>query len=619
VETLVSRLNRPSGVYPGLSIAEIPASRERADVDTLSPEDVRLHVVAHALRRRYLLIAVVTLAIAGLAFAGASKLKPSYTATATVLVQPVPGTPLAPGTSNSTGAQLTVAMQTEAGLVNIPAVAALASTSAGSTLPATADHVGATVPSGTQIIAINYLAPTALRAREGANAFANAYLAYRGNVAETAKKANLASLSDQAKATDAALKKATIAAEADTNPRSYAAQQVQLYAARLATLNDNISTQEAVSTVPGSVLTAAALPTAPAGLSKTIVLAAGIIFGLIFGLLLAIWREWRDDRIHAGSEDEVRTAPVLTRLPQGAQRPVLISQGDGWDELYESYRRLRLAIVASGPTPRVVAVSSISGHLPSAVVTANLGVALQSAGFRTTVVAADLETPILEELLDVPVSPGLAEIFLAGSDVTEGVISPSGLRVIPRGANAGAARELYAGSRFEFLVAGLRDEADYVLISSPPASTADGDAVAAAADGVVLLVADQRTTHAEVSTVLHRYGRLGVKVLGVVAVPRPTRHALAPAGSRLRLTKRSAPEVAPLPGARLAAITRSPSAALPITAADEPLPGLDAELDPDLDADLDTDLDADLAEDADGTVSEKSRQSVLIPDADVDE
>jgi Mrp family chromosome partitioning ATPase len=545
-------------------------------------------------------IAIVTIVIAALAFAGAHKIKPSYSATATVLVQPVPGQPLAPGSATVTGAQLTVAMQTEAGLVNIPAVAKLAGAASHTTLPAPADHIGASVPSGTQIIAIKYTAPTAARARDGANAFAAAYLLYRGTSAETVKTATLATLSAQAKTTDADLKKATTAALASTDPRSYPAQQVQLDAARLATLNDNISTQTAVSTNPGSVLTAAPLPKKPAGISKTVILAAGIIFGLIFGLLLAIWREWRDDRIHAGSEDEVRNAPVLTRLPVGGSQPVLISQGDGWDVLYESYRRLRLAIVASGPTPRVVAVSSISGHLPSAVVTANLGIALQSAGFRTTIVAADLETPVLEELLDVPVSPGLAEIFLAGDDLTAGVISPSGLRVIPRGENAAAARELYAGSRFEFLVAGLRDEADYVLISSPPASTADGDAVAAAADGVVLLVADQRTTHAEVSTVLHRYGRLGVKVLGVVAVPRPTRHAL---GVKALPGKRSAPEVAALPGAaRPAAIERSSASSL-VGAEDEPLPGLDAEL----------------AEDAGESATEDSRESVLIPDADVDE
>jgi succinoglycan biosynthesis transport protein ExoP len=485
--------------------------------------------------------------------------------------------------------------------------------------------VSASVPSGTQIIAITYVAPTAARASQGANAFASAYLAYRANVADTAKKASLASLSDQAKTTDAALKKATIAAAASTDPRSYPAQQVQLYAARLATLNDNISTQEAVSTAPGSVLTAAVLPTSPGGISKTIILIAGLLFGLIAGVLLAIWREWRDDRIHASSEDEVRNAPILTRLPSGAQKPALISQGDGWDELYESYRRLRLAIVASGPTPRVVAVSAISGRLPSAVVTANLGIALQSAGFRTTVVAADLETPILEELLEVPVWPGLAEIFLAGDDVTAGVVSPSGLRVIPRGEHAAAARELYAGSRFEFLVAGLRDEADYVLISSPPASTADGDAVAAAADGVVLLVADQRTTHAEVSTVLHRYGRLGVRVLGIVAVPRPSRRVAGPLAGKLSRVKKSQPVAALPSSARPAAIEGLSGAGIPL--ADQPPPGLDAELDSDLSADLDADLesdlsadlDADLAEDADGTVSEKARESVLIPDADVDE
>jgi Mrp family chromosome partitioning ATPase len=253
----------------------------------------------------------------------------------------------------------------------------------------------------------------------------------------------------------------------------------------------------------------------------------------------------------------------------------------------------------------VVAVSAISGRLPSAVVTANLGVALQSAGFRTTVVAADLETPVLEELLDVPVSPGLAEIFLAGEDVTNGMLSPSGLRVIPRGENAEAARELYAGSRFEFLVAGLRDEADYVLVSSPPASTSDGDAVAAAADGVVLLIADQHTTHAEVSTVLHRYGRLGVKVLGVVAVPRPSRGgALASAVSKPGSGQRPAAEVGAVRGVdRPAAIEGAPTA---------PVVGSIAEQRPEQRPEEPT-------EDSDDAVDEDSRESVLIPDADVDE
>jgi succinoglycan biosynthesis transport protein ExoP len=581
-------------------------------VDTLSHEDVRLHVVAHALRRRYLLIAVVTLAIAGLAFGAAQQLKPTYTATATVLVRPVPGTPLSPNDATSSGAQLTVAMQTEAGLVNIPAVAALASANAHTTLPAKADHVSASVPSGTQIIAVKYAAPTAERARDGANGFAQAYLTYRANVANSSKNATLASLQAQAKTADAALKKASAEAANSSDSRSYAAQQVQLYAARLATLNDNISTQEAVSTAPGSVLTTATLPSRPSGLSKPLVVIAGLLLGLFAGLLVAIWREWRDDRIHAGAEDDVEGAPILTRLPQGAQTPALISDGEGWDVLFEAYRRLRLAVVASGPTPRVVAVSSISGSLPSAVVTANLGVALKSSGFRTTIVAADLETPILEELLDVPVSPGLAEIFLAGDDVTEGVQSPSGLRVIPRGENAAAARELYAGSRFEFLVSGLRDEADYVLISSPPASTADGDAVAAAADGVILLISDLRTTHAEVSTVLHRYGRLGVRVLGIVSVPRPHRQGVG-LPSPSRLTGHKPPEAPSLPATARPAAIEQPRPGSPV---------VDDEVEPlvDLGEDLGEDLDDEQPGEARTKSSaEASRESVLIPDADVDE
>jgi hypothetical protein len=150
------------------------------------------------------------------------------------------------------------------------------------------------------------------------------------------------------------------------------------------------------------------------------------------------------------------------------------------------------------------------------MVTANLALALHEAGFRTLVVAADLDTPVLERVLDVPVAPGLAEIFLRGDELPLEIESPYGVRVVPRGENASAARELYAGSRFEFLIAGLKSEADYVLISAPPATTADGDAVAAVADSVVLVGRDMVTTHAEVGSILHRYSRLGVSCLGLV-------------------------------------------------------------------------------------------------------
>ncbi|MGI8576925.1 MAG: Wzz/FepE/Etk N-terminal domain-containing protein [Nocardioidaceae bacterium] len=484
-------------------------------------DDGRALSVTSAVRRHIVWIIVITV-VAGLAAIGyAHSAKHPYTATAMLLPNPAIGNPLAPDTSASNGTQLTVAMQTEAGLVDTPAVSALASKSLGKPVPGPRDQVSATVPGNTQLIQVTYTSPTAAGARDGAQAFAKAFLQYRRYRAVTAQAATLSSLQQQARVTAASLQAASRDTVLNPNPTSIAAQQVQLFTARLSTLNDAISTAQAAGTAPGLVVTAATLPRSPSGLSPLIIVVVGVVLGLIIGLVVALWLESRSDLVHSAGEVDVGDTPFLAKLPQAVHRkPLLIADRDPDDEVFEGYRRLRAGLIATTDPPQVLSISGVSADQSSAQVAANLGLALSQAGLRVTVVAADPRDRGVEELLSRPAAPGLADVITGRDGLDDCVQRVHGISLVGGGSHPEKARELYAGPRLKATISTLKQQADYVIVSAASTSSADGDAVAAACDGVLIVVSDGHTTHAEAQSALDRFSRLGVVAVGAVSVPR---------------------------------------------------------------------------------------------------
>ena len=167
-------------------------------METLQRDDVRLHIVADALRRRFVLIVVVVALVTAAIGAYVMHLAPSYAASAKVLIRPIPGNALSLDSSKN-GQQVTVAMETEAGLVNSPKVAALVSKALHATVTAGSPAVSATVPPNTQIVEIQYTAHSARAAQEGAQAYADAFLVFRAGEADDNLQHGLAVLAKQAK------------------------------------------------------------------------------------------------------------------------------------------------------------------------------------------------------------------------------------------------------------------------------------------------------------------------------------------------------------------------------------------------------------------------------------
>ncbi len=531
-------------------------------MESLPRDDVRLHLVADALRRQLVLILVITIAVAGAIAAYALTRPKAYVATARVLVRPLPGNPLGPNVA-ANGQQLTVAMETEAGIVSSPGVTQLVSDKLRIQVAAGTTAVKASVPSNTEIVLITYRASSATVAMNGAQAFAESFLSYRSSQANSTQNRQLDSLQTQLKAAAEGLKKATTAA-ASSKPPADAAAQVQLYTNRLATLQDSIGNLQVSDTDSGTVVTPASLPKKPAGLSPLLLIVAGAMIGLAGAITLAIWRERRDDRVRAVSETAIEDLPVLAQLPPlTAYAARTLADAGAGDALYDAYRRGRAGVIALSARPSTLVVSAATPREPVDEIAVNLALSLTSAGYRVTLVDGTLGQGDVAAVLGVPAGAGLSDALLDDDTARPDLIETKGLRLLRSGTRPEDGREFFASSRLGTLMAHLSLESDYVIVAAPSAATNDGNAVATFADSVLLVIADKHTTHREVADIVQRSRRLGVSLLGIFAIT-------APSGRRFRRAK------APVAPARPASTVRTePWVARTAEVATEGAPGED--------------------------------------------
>ncbi|MEP6664813.1 MAG: hypothetical protein ABJA81_00020 [Nocardioidaceae bacterium] len=489
-------------------------------MDYVPEGDVRLHIVRDAIRRRWPLVLLVAVVFAAAAAGLVAGRPTEFTAAARTLLRPIPGNALSADATQSSQ-QITIAMETEAQLVTSPDVVTLVNDKLGSSLVAGSAAVVASVPANTEIIRIEFTAGTPQEAQDGAQAFADAFLRYREQQAKDTQNRQIDSLRSQLTAAQKGFDKASKASESVIPPPGSAAQ-VQLFAGRVATLQDSIGNAEAIDTNAGSVVTPAALPQSAAGLSKVVLIAAAGIAGFAFGLLLTIWLERRDDRIRVGSGSTIGGVPLLADLSRIRKQGLrLIAQRDADDPVREAYRLARAGLLATTSPPSTVVVSALSADVNVSLVAVNLGLSLVGAGYAVTVVDASIAGPKVAQLLKIDAFPGVADLLSDKNSESPRLTQTHGLKVLPAGSDPVGMREHYAGAGLKTLITRLRRRTDFVIVAAPPAGTPENGAATAASEGLVLVLANRHDTHAELITAIERARRAKIGIIGAITVPPP--------------------------------------------------------------------------------------------------
>ena len=320
----------------------------------------------------------MTLLSVGLALFVSSRQTPIYESDASILVTPVE-------TGNETIPAEVPNLATEAELMRSVTVARIASENIGHEGPpgALLRDLDVVQPTDTEILEIHYRDPSAEIARVTAAGFAEAYLAFREDVASRA-------ISERAQNLDAQideLEKQIARVEAqrlrlpDDDPR----QASLLSEAGL--LGDQlVQTQVARFNLPdditgGRIIQPASLPTAPVSPNHVVNGLLGLIGGLALGIGQALVRDRMSGRLRSAEEvEDYLDAPVLAiipRIPEWRRRKqaFMISLSRRHSPASEAYRILRTGLMSAASASRVksiVVTSAHSGEGKSATV-ANLG------------------------------------------------------------------------------------------------------------------------------------------------------------------------------------------------------------------------------------------------------
>ncbi len=471
-------------------------------------EDVEPHRLGQALRRFWVVVLVLTLLAAGAAAAYASTRAKVYASSARILLRPSVGNPFNPETGGS-GQQVTIAMQTEAALVDSGPVLALVNKTL--TPDTNAKAITVTVPANTQTVLITAEGATPAQAQAAAQKVAESYLAYRKSLTEATSKARVDQLNKQISSVNSSLARAAKAATTDTKNADLS-RQLQVLTERLISLQNSLADAQSINSDPGTMVTPASLPTSPSGLDPKLVIVAGAVVGLFAGVAAALWLGRQDKRIHARSSASVAGLPVLAVFGSQRQDRAVADK--------QAYQRLRTAVLASCAVPSAVAVSGVGQRDRSAGVAFELGRSMTRAGYRVLVV---MTTPDDQSSgMDTShARHGLADALREQStNVLSLVIDQDGLKVLPCGSGIREVEELLSGDRFAHIVAELKDSFDYVLVVTGPASLPAELATARLTDALLLVGHDQRTTRVEVAEVGARAALVGLRVSGLALLPR---------------------------------------------------------------------------------------------------
>ncbi len=477
-------------------------------------------------QRRLLVVATLGLVLLS-AYAYLMQQVPTYAAHATVRLSPA-ATQVYDG---STGGYPGVDLDTDDASITSPAVLDPAARSLPGTSPSTlAGAVSTAVTEGrrTNSIAITAVGQAPEAARDRANAVSTAYTAYLEAEVATGLKL-LQKEQDQAAEQVAALQ-TQVGAD---GRNKVAATNLASAIANLASINGNINAVASAGS-PATVLREATLGVSDSTPPAT-VLAVALAAGLLAGFGVALVREQFDDRLRDEHEIETITGapslgalaldrkrkPTDTSIPALSRRPTAFTEG---------IRTVRTSIQVLAPTRHAaVVVTSPEPGDGKTFISVNLAASWARTGKSVILVGADLRRSRISVYFDVAgEGPGLSELIqraergglhLTAADV-RGLLRATeikGLSVVPSGGVPSDPSDLLATKSAGVILDLLREEADVVIVDSPPAlAVADAAILSEHTDGVVVLASLGRTPRAMLVDTVKVLRANGAQILGVV-------------------------------------------------------------------------------------------------------
>lgn len=405
---------------------------------------------------------------------------------------------------------------------------------------ALAGRVSASLIEGTQLLEITVLDTDPQRAKAIADEIANQLILQSPTAPErTERERRRAFVEQQIDDLEAKIEAAQkqVAELEQSLTTAFSARQIQDTQAQIQALGAQINIWQGNYAVllaftesgPTNYLTVvepAAVPIAPIS-SKTrsnVLLAATV--GLILAVGAAFLLEYLDDTIKS-PEDISQTLGLtalgaITQIGGDTYEDKLITIRHPRSIIAEAYRILRTNIQFSAIDKplKAIVVSSPNPAEGKSVTIANLAVVMAQAGARVVIIDSDLRRPVIHKIFNLPNKEGLTNVLLQERLLVDGYLQSTeveNLRVLTTGPLPPNPSELLGSQKMTDLIENLKEEADVVLLDSPPAlPVTDAAVLSSKTDGVLLITDAGNTRRDTARRAKEDLMRVGANILGAV-------------------------------------------------------------------------------------------------------
>lgn len=309
----------------------------------------------------------------------------------------------------------------------------------------------------------------------------------------------------------------------DSDPRR-AARIANAIAFQMPRTVDSLSAAQtsAKATVNVTTVSQALVPTYPISPNTRLQTAIGLALGLLAGVLLALARHLLDTRLR-GVDDiaQLTDVPVLGMIPlwHGPESEKVSVLRRPRSPRSEAYRRLRsnLEFIKEGGATCIVVTSSLPGEGKSTTA-ANLAAAMGEDGSRVLLIDADLRRPTVADTTGLESALGLSTVLIGKAQLF-GTVQRWGdttVDVLTSGEIPPNPLQLIESRTMGTLLEHARAAYDFVVIDSPPLlSLVDAAVLARRTDGPIIVTANGRTRRKQLASALETLRVADVTPIGI--------------------------------------------------------------------------------------------------------
>ena len=277
-----------------------------------------------------------------------------------------------------------------------------------------------------------------------------------------------------------------------------------------------------------AVIEEAATPTAPVQPRPLRNIALALVVGAMVAVGLIYLYELYTDRFR--SSDEIRQAlatPILGSISQlaameGHSRQALMAVNEPRSVAVESFRRLRtnLRFADVDRELHTLAITSANPNEGKSVIAANLAVVMAQAGLKVVLIDADMRKPKQHYLFEISRTPGLSDaLYHENFDGLDLLLQPTAvpnLRVLTVGRKAPNPAELLGSQRMRELLVTLRQQADLIVIDTPPIlAVTDSQIIGTQVEGTLMVIDTKRTTRKMAQMAVEALDQVSARLIGI--------------------------------------------------------------------------------------------------------